>query len=80
MVHNSKPNPEIFLNIASLADVPPEKCLVIEDAEHGVTAALKAGMKVIGLQNHHSGNQDLSKANLVVDSLDKVTHEVIQAL
>lgn len=78
MVHNSKPNPEIFLNIAKLADVAPENCLVIEDAEHGVTAALKAGMKVIGFQNHHSGTQNLSRANAVVHSLDQITLGMIQ--
>ncbi len=80
MVHNSKPNPEIFLNIAEIAQVEPSKCVVIEDAEHGVTAANKAGMKSIGFQNHHSGKQNLFHAGAVVDDLDQVTIELLKSL
>lgn len=80
MVHNSKPNPDIFLQIAEQAGVLPEECLVIEDAEHGVTAAVRAGMKVIGFQNHHSGKQDLSNADLVVDDLDQVSIDLLKSL
>lgn len=80
MVHNSKPNPDIFLKIAELAQVKPADCVVIEDAEHGVTAALKAGMKAIGFQNHHSGNQKLSHAHKVVAHLDEITVDLIRGL
>ena len=80
MVHNSKPNPEIFLNIAELAQVEPSNCVVIEDAEHGVTAANKAGMKSIGFQNHHSGKQNLSHAGAVVGDLDQITIEFLRNL
>ncbi len=80
MVHNSKPKPDIFLNIAELAQVEPSRCVVIEDAEHGVTAANNAGMKSIGFQNHHSGNQKLSHANVVVDDLDQITLELLREL
>jgi HAD superfamily hydrolase (TIGR01509 family) len=80
MVHNSKPNPEIFLNISELEQVEPSKCVVIEDAEHGVTAANKAGMKSIGFQNHHSGKQNLSHAGAVVDDLDQISLELLKNL
>ena len=80
MVHNSKPNPDIFLNIAELAGVEPSRCVVIEDAEHGVTAANNAGMMSIGFQNHHSGNQKLTHANVVVDDLDQITLELLREL
>ena len=80
MVHNSKPNPDIFLNIAELAQVEPSNCVVIEDAEHGVTAANKAGMKSIGFQNHHSGSQNLSHAHIVVDDLSQITLELLKGL
>ena len=80
MVHNSKPNPDIFLKIAELARVNPADCVVIEDAEHGVTAALKAGMKTIGFQNHHSGKQKLSHAHHVVGHLDDITIDLLKSL
>ena len=80
MVHNSKPNPEIFFKIAEMAKVPPSECVVIEDAEHGVTAAKKAGMKSIGFQNHHSGKQVLTHADAVVDNLDQISIDLLENL
>lgn len=41
---NSKPHPEVFLKAAARLGIAPEHCLVVEDAEAGITAALRAGM------------------------------------
>ncbi|HBF39451.1 MAG TPA: carbohydrate phosphatase [Firmicutes bacterium] len=46
-ITKSKPDPEIFLKAASILEVPPEKCIVLEDSESGISAASKAGMKPI---------------------------------
>lgn len=46
---NSKPDPEVFLLAAKKLNLNPEKCIVVEDAEAGVDAALAANMKVIGV-------------------------------
>lgn len=43
-VENSKPNPEIFLKAAKALDVEPEKCIVIEDSDAGITAAYNGKM------------------------------------
>lgn len=48
-VINSKPDPEIFLKAAQQLAVEPENCLVFEDAESGVEAALRAQMQVVGV-------------------------------
>ncbi|WP_431885963.1 HAD family hydrolase [Micromonospora wenchangensis] len=40
----AKPDPECYLMAARLLDVPPERCLVFEDTDLGVTAATAAGM------------------------------------
>jgi beta-phosphoglucomutase len=64
-VANSKPSPEVFQKAAELLGLPPEQCLVIEDAASGVAAAKAAGMTVLGV-----GPSDrLQQADLVVDSL-----------
>lgn len=68
-VEKGKPEPDIFLKAAELLKVSPENCIVLEDSEHGVNAAKKAGMKCIGFINPNSGNQDLSKADKVVSTL-----------
>ncbi|MFZ6002186.1 MAG: beta-phosphoglucomutase [Bacteroidota bacterium] len=62
MTVNSKPDPEIFLLASKKLGVPPGECLVFEDAESGVEAALRAGMKCIGV----GSAQQLGKANKVV--------------
>jgi beta-phosphoglucomutase len=62
MVAYSKPDPEIFLCAASLLHVAPHYCLVFEDAAAGIEAAVRAGMKCVGV-----GTPDvLGKANLVI--------------
>jgi len=79
-VQKTKPNPEIFLKAAEKLDVSPEDCVVIEDAKHGVEAAKSAGMLCIAFKNLNSGNQDLSKADVVVDRMEEINIEMIQNL
>jgi HAD superfamily hydrolase (TIGR01509 family) len=47
-VTRGKPAPDLFLFAAREMGVRPEDCLVIEDSVHGVTAAVAAGMRVLG--------------------------------
>lgn len=65
MVKNSKPDPEIFILGASLLALPPSTCVVFEDAEAGVEAALAAGMKCVGI----GSPTQLNKADQVVSNL-----------
>lgn len=64
MTVNSKPDPEIFLLAAKKLELDPKDCLVFEDAEAGVEAALAAGMRCIGVG---SPNQ-LAKASKVIST------------
>lgn len=48
-IAKSKPDPEVFLIAAEKLGVPPENCLVVEDANAGVEAALAGGMAVLGV-------------------------------
>ena len=52
-VENAKPSPDIYLRAADLLGVRPAGCVVFEDSHSGVTAALAAGMRVIGLTTTH---------------------------
>lgn len=61
-VSNAKPDPEVFLKGAELLGVSPSECIVFEDAEAGVEAAINGKMKCVGI-----GSPDvLGKANIVV--------------
>jgi len=48
-VTNGKPDPEVYLRAAQGLARPPDRCVVFEDAVVGVTAARRAGMRVIGV-------------------------------
>jgi beta-phosphoglucomutase family hydrolase len=69
---NSKPDPEIFLTCARKLHADPKECLVVEDSKLGVEGAKKAGMKCLGYRNPNSGNQDLSKADIVTSDFSKL--------
>jgi len=49
MIIKSKPDPEVFLKAAELLRETPSNCLVVEDADAGVTAAHAAGMDVAAI-------------------------------
>ena len=48
-ITHSKPHPEVFLKAAQMLDVDPKECIVFEDANSGIDAALSAGMYSCGL-------------------------------
>jgi len=47
-VPNPKPAPDVYLAAAKEFGVPPSRCIVIEDSIPGVTAGVRAGMRVYG--------------------------------
>ena len=73
-VPKSKPHPDIFLKAASELSVSVDECLIIEDSTNGILAGVRANIPVIGFYNPHSGNQDLSKACLVVEGFEEVDY------
>ncbi len=79
MVERTKPSPDIFLLAAKLLNVSPDECVVIEDAINGIRAAKAAGMKTVGFKAPGSP-QDLSSADIVVDSLGKINIDTLRAL
>ena len=48
MVAHGKPAPDLFLYAAAQMGAAPDRCLVIEDSEPGIKAAVAAGMRAIG--------------------------------
>lgn len=72
-VAQQKPHPEAFLKAAELLNVSPDQCIVIEDAPKGLVAAKSAGMRCVIVPTDFSRSEDLSAADLVVDSLEEVT-------
>lgn len=77
-VKRGKPAPDIFLKAASLMNVNPDGCWVIEDSKPGVAGALAAGMKVIAITNTHSA-EELSSAHFVVRNNDEIEDLLLNA-
>lgn len=64
----SKPNPEVFLKASEAINIPPSQCMVIEDSEAGVTAALTCGMKIMAVGYASQTNQNVNyRLNSIVD-------------
>jgi beta-phosphoglucomutase len=67
-VSQAKPDPEVFLRAADELGVPPTSCVVFEDAEAGIQAALRANMGVVGIGKPGI----LSEADIVVSGLEQL--------
>jgi beta-phosphoglucomutase len=64
-VSRAKPDPEVFLRAATELGIPPTSCVVFEDAEAGIQAALRAGMGAVGIGKP----ANLQDADLVIGGL-----------
>lgn len=77
-----KPWPDIFLHAAQVMNIAPSHTLVIEDSVHGVTAAKKAGMFVVGFTggahttpSHRTRLFDAG-ADRVIDAMPQLIAEI----
>ena len=76
----SKPHPAIFEHAASLSVAPKESCIVIEDSTNGIQASVSAGIFCVGYNSFHSKDQDLSKANTIVQHFNELNFEKVRDL
>lgn len=79
-VKKGKPDPEVFLKAAELLGISPEYCLVIEDTNKGIDAALKAKMMVIGIATTHH-KAELTEAHQVIDDFTEISvNSIVQLM
>ena len=79
-VERIKPAPDLFLAAAEALGLAPEHTLVIEDSAHGVQAAKAAGANVVAVPHALTQTADFSAADRVVESLDVITLNDLQAM
>ena len=77
-VERGKPHPDIFLAAARKLGVPPEECLVIEDAPAGVEAAHRARMRAIALLTSHTPEELAAADALARDFRDPAFGEALE--
>ncbi|MCR5372524.1 MAG: HAD-IA family hydrolase [Solobacterium sp.] len=76
-VRSRKPDPEVYCRVCSIAGIPADKTLVVEDTGYGVEAAVKAGCSVIMVPSLNPADEkDKENAFSVVNSL-KEAWEII---
>jgi len=78
LVRRPKPAPDVYLLAAKASGVAPARCLVVEDSETGVAAALAAGMSVIGFTGashipaNHPGRLLALGACQIVETMERL--------
>lgn len=80
-VAQSKPHPQTFTQAAALLGVPPQQCIVFEDAPKGVEAALNAGMQAVVLTTMHRPDEFVQYPNILAfieDYTDPVLNPLLQ--
>jgi beta-phosphoglucomutase family hydrolase len=78
-VTRGKPAPDIYLAAATAVGVPPEQCIVVEDALLGIQAGRAAGMKVIGVTTTHEAGE-LRHTDRVVRDFEELNFESFREL
>ncbi|MDH3215476.1 MAG: HAD family phosphatase [Candidatus Krumholzibacteria bacterium] len=63
-----KPAPDIFLRTMETLALTAAECVVFEDAEKGMYAAIEAGIPVIIVRTRETKDFDFGRADLVLDS------------
>ncbi len=80
-VTRCKPDPEIYLTAAAKLGLEPCECIVFEDAEAGIEAAQRAGIKVVALASTFSREfLEGTHPDMIIDDFRDVTIADIRAL
>lgn len=72
-VSKAKPDPEVFLLAAQELGLPPENCVVFEDAKAGIEAAKRAGMRCVGVGT----SPELSGADVIIPGFLNVGLDIL---
>ncbi len=62
-ITNSKPDPEVFIKAADMLGINYESCMIVEDADAGVIAGKRAGMKTLAVGNAKNGDFSYKSLN-----------------
>ncbi|MBS3734837.1 MAG: HAD family phosphatase [Phycisphaerae bacterium] len=79
-VTRGKPHPDVFCAAAEKLGIAPRRCVVLEDAVHGLTAAHRADMAAVAITGTAEEGVLAAQADLVVDSLRELTPQRLAAL
>jgi HAD superfamily hydrolase (TIGR01509 family) len=80
-VERGKPEPDVYLEAASRLGIAATDCAAVEDSSNGIRSAHAAGMRVLAVPNREypPAADALALADVVLDSIDELTPEVVAA-
>ena len=64
-----KPDPEVYHQVLDNLELAPSQCLVFEDSQQGLKAAVTAGLPTVVTVNDYTRHQPLPGATLVISHL-----------
>lgn len=64
-----KPNPEVYHRVLDALELAPAQCLVLEDSQQGLAAAVAANLPTVVTVNDYTRHQVLPGATLVISHL-----------
>lgn len=73
-VANSKPAPDCYLLALQRMGLRPQDAVAFEDTEHGVAAAVAAGMACVAIPTEMSASHDFSAATVTLPSMQDAVH------
>jgi HAD superfamily hydrolase (TIGR01509 family) len=76
----SKPDPDPFLTAVIQSRLQPAECIIVEDLERGLAAAMSAGIRCLVAPNALTRGNNFSGAYRVLESVNGVAGEVFQLL
>lgn len=85
MVQRKKPAPDVYNMAVEQMNLDKSRCVIVEDSEIGLKAALAAGIKCIVTKSSYTAGEDFTGAAMIVDELGDdprtgVTLETLEGL
>jgi len=77
IVSRKKPDPEIYALAQSKLGLPPAECLVVEDSQNGLLAAVGAGFPCFITTSTYTADEDFAEAIGVVPELGDPPHRTV---
>ena len=69
IVPKKKPAPDIYRFASRELNVPPDRCVAVEDSRNGLLAAAAAGIRAVVTSSYFTAGENFDEAALVLDSL-----------
>jgi HAD superfamily hydrolase (TIGR01509 family) len=82
-VTHGKPHPEIYLKTAQRLNIPPQRCIVIEDSISGVQSAKRAGMSVVAITTTHPADElrpELEESDRIIKYFNEISADRLRKM